>query len=82
MSEFSLFNWTKFVAISIFRPFENSVLGFRQNPFQQFHVSETLLLRSGNFGVALEGFLYTVADAAVNSSDAVDAVSTTKQNSD
>lgn len=30
----------------------------------------------------VEGFLYTVADAAVSSSDTVDALSTTKQNSD
>ncbi|KAH6812894.1 hypothetical protein C2S51_021912 [Perilla frutescens var. frutescens] len=85
--EFSLFNWTEFVAISVFRPFENSVRGFWQNPFQQFHVSETLIEERQfwscpvRFGSELKGFS-TVADAAVNSSDAVDAVSTTKQNSD
>lgn len=53
--------------------------GLGQVPFPDPENAELVI--KDLFG-RVEGFLYTVADAAVNSSDAVDAVSTTKQNSD
>lgn len=53
--------------------------GLGQVPFPDPEDAELVI--KDLFG-RVEGFLYTVADAAVNSYDAVDAVSTTKQNSD
>ncbi|KAI3452637.1 hypothetical protein Pfo_009301 [Paulownia fortunei] len=53
--------------------------GMGQVPFPDPENAELII--KGLFG-RVEGFLYTVADAAVSSVDTVDAVSTTKQNND
>ncbi|KAL0421488.1 UNVERIFIED_CONTAM: ALBINO3-like protein 1, chloroplastic [Sesamum latifolium] len=75
---------THFSNFTIQRPFLRGSLGVArfglgQVPFPDPEDAE--LMMKDLFG-RVEGFLYTVADAAVASSDKVDAVATTKQNSD
>ncbi|KAL0357830.1 UNVERIFIED_CONTAM: ALBINO3-like protein 1, chloroplastic [Sesamum calycinum] len=75
---------THFSNFTIKRPFLRGSLGVArfglgQVPFPDPEDAE--LMMKDLFG-RVEGFLYTVADAAVASSDKVDAVATTKQNSD
>lgn len=53
--------------------------GLGQVPFSD--PENTELVIKDLFG-RVEGFLYTIADAAISSSDTLDSVSTTKQNSD
>ncbi|KAK6160307.1 hypothetical protein DH2020_003688 [Rehmannia glutinosa] len=79
-----LFHKTHFSNLAIQRPFLRGSLGVARFGLGQVPVPDaenTELIIRDLFG-RVEGFLYTVADAAVNSSDTVDAVSTTKQNSD
>ncbi|KAL0336042.1 UNVERIFIED_CONTAM: ALBINO3-like protein 1, chloroplastic, partial [Sesamum radiatum] len=73
---------THFSNFTIQRPFLRGSLGVArfglgQVPFPDPEDAE--LMMKDLFG-RVEGFLYTVADAAVASSDKVDAVATTKQN--
>ncbi|KAK6160314.1 hypothetical protein DH2020_003695 [Rehmannia glutinosa] len=79
-----LFHKTHFSNLAIQRPFLRGSLGVARFGLGQVPVPDaenTELIIRDLFG-RVEGFLYTVADAAVNSSDTVDVVSTTKQNSD
>ncbi|GFQ05552.1 albino3-like protein 1 chloroplastic [Phtheirospermum japonicum] len=80
----SHFYRTHFSNLSIQRPLLRGSLGLARFGLGQVPVPDPenaeLVIRD-LFG-RVEGFLYTIADAAVNSSDTVDAVSTTKQNSD
>ncbi|KAG8365990.1 hypothetical protein BUALT_Bualt17G0029500 [Buddleja alternifolia] len=79
-----VFHRTHFSNFTIQRPLlRGSVgvtrFGLGQAPFPDLEDAELII--KDLFGRA-EGFLYTIADAAVNSSDTVDAVTGTKQNND
>ncbi|KAI3467634.1 hypothetical protein Pfo_024297 [Paulownia fortunei] len=75
---------THFSNFTIQTPFLRGSLGVARFGLGQVPVPDpenAELIIKDLFG-RVEGFLYTIADAAVTSSDTVDAVGTTKQNSD
>ncbi|KAL3649835.1 ALBINO3-like protein 1, chloroplastic [Castilleja foliolosa] len=77
-----LFFRTRFSNLSIQKPLLRGSLGLTRFGLGQVPDPENAELVIRDLFGRVEGFLYTIADAAVNSSDTVDAVSTTKQNSD
>lgn len=75
---------THFSNLTIQKPFLRGNLGVARFGLGQVPVPDpenAELIIKDLFG-RVEGYLYTIADAAVTSTDTVDAVSTTKQSSD